>query len=58
MNNIKVKCGDVYITDFRGLDCGLYGFVPTIIVQNDRATLMVNVINTWSEASETTAKMK
>lgn len=36
INNIKLKRGDVYIADFRGLDCGLYGFVPAIIVQSDR----------------------
>ena len=36
INNIKLKRGDVYVADLRGLGCGLYGFVPAIIVHSDR----------------------
>lgn len=56
INNIKLNRGDVYITDFRGLDCGLYGFVPAIIVQSNRvnpdsSTTIVVPVFTLAEES-------
>lgn len=51
MNNIQVNRGDVYIADLRGKDCGLHGFIPVIIVQNDignyysPTTIVVPVFN-------------
>ena len=51
MNHIQIKRGDVYFADLRGKDCGLYGFVPVIIVQNDTGnyfsptTIVVPVFN-------------